>query len=217
MGTLYWQLNDCWPSVSWSGIDYYGHWKAMQYMVKREFKNTILSVIEKNDSLLIYVISDEQKQQAKQLRMKLLTFEGKQIWTNEIPLTIAASSSAIVYKVSIKEMLKNEDKNKVVFVAGFTDQSKQELQTHYFAKNINLSLKPTEIEVNFKETDDGKYISLKSKYLVKLLYVSFKDDKAFFDDNFFDLIPGETYFIRCKDSFIKKEMMPEIKLQYLTN
>ena len=37
MGTLYWQLNDCWPVASWSSIDYYGNWKALHYRVRDLF------------------------------------------------------------------------------------------------------------------------------------------------------------------------------------
>lgn len=40
MGTLYWQLNDCWPVASWSSIDYYGNWKALHYRVQSLFSDT---------------------------------------------------------------------------------------------------------------------------------------------------------------------------------
>ena len=37
MGAVYWQLNDCWPVISWSSIDYTGRWKALHYYAKRFF------------------------------------------------------------------------------------------------------------------------------------------------------------------------------------
>jgi beta-mannosidase len=36
-GTIFWQWNDCWPVTSWSAIDYYGRKKALYYEVKRRF------------------------------------------------------------------------------------------------------------------------------------------------------------------------------------
>ena len=41
MGTLYWQLNDCWPVASWSSIDYYGNWKALHYRVQSLYDNNV--------------------------------------------------------------------------------------------------------------------------------------------------------------------------------
>ncbi len=41
MGTLYWQLNDCWPVASWSSIDYYGNWKALHYRVKELYADDV--------------------------------------------------------------------------------------------------------------------------------------------------------------------------------
>lgn len=41
MGTLYWQLNDCWPVASWSSIDYYGNWKALHYRAKTLYSDDV--------------------------------------------------------------------------------------------------------------------------------------------------------------------------------
>lgn len=36
-GILYWQLNDMWPVISWSAVDYYGEKKSLWYTVKRDY------------------------------------------------------------------------------------------------------------------------------------------------------------------------------------
>ena len=43
MGSLYWQLNDCWPVASWSSIDYYGKWKALHYKTRESFATNLIS------------------------------------------------------------------------------------------------------------------------------------------------------------------------------
>ncbi len=43
MGSIYWQLNDCWPVASWSSIDYYGRWKALQYYARRFYAPILVS------------------------------------------------------------------------------------------------------------------------------------------------------------------------------
>lgn len=46
MGAVVWQLNDCWPVVSWASIDYYGRWKALHYYEKRFFAPVLISCHE---------------------------------------------------------------------------------------------------------------------------------------------------------------------------
>ena len=46
MGAIYWQLNDCWPVISWSSIDYYGRWKALHYYAQRFFSPVLVSCEE---------------------------------------------------------------------------------------------------------------------------------------------------------------------------
>ena len=46
MGAIVWQLNDCWPVVSWASIDYFGRWKALHYYEKRFFAPILISCHE---------------------------------------------------------------------------------------------------------------------------------------------------------------------------
>lgn len=55
MGTLYWQLNDCWPVASWSSVDSLGRWKALHYMARRFFAPLLISGLEDWDTGLVEV------------------------------------------------------------------------------------------------------------------------------------------------------------------
>ena len=50
MGALYWQLNDIWPTASWSSIDYYGRLKALHYYAKHFYSPVIISCIETGET-----------------------------------------------------------------------------------------------------------------------------------------------------------------------
>ena len=50
MGTLYWQLNDIWPTASWSSIDYAGRLKALHYYAKRFYSPVLLSCRETGET-----------------------------------------------------------------------------------------------------------------------------------------------------------------------
>jgi beta-mannosidase len=59
MGTLYWQLNDCWPVASWSSIDFFGNWKLLHHTVKEKFAPVIAAVEDlENGDKNIYVVND---------------------------------------------------------------------------------------------------------------------------------------------------------------
>ena len=82
MGTLFWQLNDCWPSVSWSSIDFFGNWKALHYKAKKAFTNVLISSKIENDTLKTFVINDELKSHEGQLSIQILDFDGNIVWKN---------------------------------------------------------------------------------------------------------------------------------------
>ncbi|KAF5274136.1 hypothetical protein FQR65_LT04534 [Abscondita terminalis] len=59
MGSLYWQLNDVWVAPTWSGIDFKGNWKMMQYFSKHFFAPVIVTGDVTSTGILnLYSVSD---------------------------------------------------------------------------------------------------------------------------------------------------------------
>ena len=51
MGSIVWQLNDCWPVASWSSRDYYGRWKALHYVTRKAYDDILVSPRIKDGSV----------------------------------------------------------------------------------------------------------------------------------------------------------------------
>ncbi len=71
MGSLYWQLNDCWPVASWSSIDYFGRWKALHYYAKKFYDPILLSLEEGEADVSIYVTNDKLEAISGRIEWKL--------------------------------------------------------------------------------------------------------------------------------------------------
>ena len=67
MGSIYWQLNDCWPVASWASIDYYGRWKALHYGAKRFYARFMATACEKEElsTEIDYYIHNESFEERK--------------------------------------------------------------------------------------------------------------------------------------------------------
>ncbi|HEX8293121.1 MAG TPA: glycoside hydrolase family 2 TIM barrel-domain containing protein, partial [Pyrinomonadaceae bacterium] len=77
MGSLYWQLDDCWPVASWSSVDYFGRWKALQYYARRFYAPVLLSPHVEGGEVRLYVVSDRAEPLRAGLHVRLLDFEGR--------------------------------------------------------------------------------------------------------------------------------------------
>ncbi len=74
MGTLYWQLNDAWPGISWSSIDYFGRWKPLQYKAKQYYRNVI--AFYDNTTGKVIAINDNLYDVHCYLQTKIIRFDG---------------------------------------------------------------------------------------------------------------------------------------------
>jgi beta-mannosidase len=191
MGTLFWQLNDCWPAISWSSIDFLGNWKALQYKAKKSFENILISFVLKNNILETYMVNDKLESTSGNLNLRIIDFSGQEIWTKNVAISVAKNTSANVFQFSL-DSLKTNRKN-TVLIASFLNNTSY----YYFDKPKNLELQKAVIEEEITKTATGFSIALKSTTLQKEVFL-YSNIKGHFEDNFFDLLPNQKKVIYFK-------------------
>lgn len=191
MGTLYWQMNDCWPVASWAGMDYYGKWKAMQYYAKRSFADTMLSFDKTDDGVInIHAVTDLLESLKGELRLSLYDFAGVLIKQETTQVSITGNSAAIVSSINELEWLTGCEANRVVLYAELTQGGKLiDSKEHYFVKAKEQKLASAVIRISEVEGSNGTSFSLETDVLAKQVWIT-AEHEGMFTDNFFDLIPG---------------------------
>lgn len=217
MGTLYWQINDCWPVASWSSTDYYHNWKAMHYMAKKAFEPVTLSMTEEDGQLKIYAISDRLKDFKAQLSVTLMGFDGKIIGNTKRQVTVAAATSQIIESAEIEKLLNNANKDEVflnVTLSSGKDMIANSL--YYFDSIKNLKLLQPEIKYSATSSKPGFVtVSISSTTLVKDLMLSIPGRFAHFSDNYFDLMPGSTVKLELETELTAPEVEKELAIRHL--
>jgi beta-mannosidase len=186
MGTLYWQLNDCWPAISWSSIDYFGNWKALQYKAKKSFENVLISSRVQNDTINTTIINDTFESIQGGLLLELQDFKGNVVWSTIKKINVLPSSSKQFYQLPINTF----DKKNLILVTTFNEST----SLFYLEKPKNLNLLKGEVSKTITKIATGFSIALKSTVLQKDLFLITKQ-KGHFTDNFFDLLPNKEVVI----------------------
>lgn len=212
MGTLFWQLNDCWPAVSWSAIDYYGIKKAVYYRIKNAFEAILPSPVIDNGRLKLYVVSDSPEKKSADLSLKIIDFDGKVFFKKNLHIGIPANSSQVFFEAATSELLTGTDSSKVVFIASIIDENGREARNLlYFSSPKNLKLPVPVIEKKMEKAVNGYRILLKTDKLAKGVYLSVPL-KGEFSDNYFDMLPGESKEIFFETTQTGKDILPVLSV-----
>lgn len=200
-GSLYWQMNDCWPVASWSGMDYYQRWKALQYFSREAFKNQIITTVEENGKIRVYGISDLVKTQKGLLRMRIIDFEGKILWEENIKTQLPANTSSLLFEIDTISLLSSFSRNKCLLVSSFeTGKHVIDSDYHYFCKIKELALPEPGIRLEAIETPDAYQVKISSEKLCKNIFLTSTNSEVQFTDNFMDILPGKSVTVTCPKS-----------------
>ncbi len=207
MGTLYWQLNDCWPAVSWSSVDYFGNWKALHYQAKKSFENLIVSFEVNTNILKTYTINDNLKNVSGTQKISVLDFDGNELMFLTNVITAKTNTSELQHTFDLTNIKTNL--SEVVIVSEFNTVK----SIYYLVKPKDLKLKKAPIEQTITKISNGFQITLKSVTLQKNVFLHTKQ-KGHFTDNYFDLLPNESVTIEFET---EERTLDDLKIKTLND
>lgn len=220
MGTLYWQLNDSWPVVSWSGIDYYGNWKALHYQARRAFEPLLIHTVQEKDSLEVYLISDcLEALHGLTLSYAVYDFQGKMVkHTCRVSnLRLPGNTSKCVQQLALSDLLSEMQQKGCYLQLILVDAEKRKLASsvHYFKKPKELQLPEVEIKSRIKRKGNMCELILSASALAKDVFVEVPWQGARLSDNFFDLLPGERKRVVIQSPHLTEANLDSVHVHHL--
>ena len=202
MGGIYWQLNDCWPVASWSSIDYLGRWKALQYYARRFYAPVLVSPHVEDGALAVYVVSDHTAAEQDELRVRLMTFDGKVLREQKTSVSVPPLAKIIAARMPLSDLLpEGTDLSTVAVVAELSSQGKPvSSNLIYLAPTKSVHLPPATITTELHPGAGGYTLHLSSSVLARSVHIQLDlpdaaranlGDAYTLSDDFFDLLPNE--------------------------
>jgi beta-mannosidase len=218
MGALYWQINDCWPVASWSSIDYFGRWKALQYYAKRFYSDLLISPTVEEGHLQLYVVSDRVNAVPAKIRITLMSFDGSTLKTTERDLRVAPLTSRSYFDAKVSELLEGQDQKRVFLYAELVVNGKVASSHDYFFapfKELAIS-KPTITPEIIAAKEPGKFrLKLSTDKFAKAVYLAVPNHDGFFSDNYFNLAPGREIVVdfRSREPMSVEEFRKRLQIR----
>ncbi len=103
MGAIVWQLNDCWPVISWSSIDYCGRWKALHYAEKRFFAPLMISCQEEGMMTQEADMNREHFEFEKSIRLSVANETRKEQHV-EVLWAVRDAKAKVLHDGGVKEL-----------------------------------------------------------------------------------------------------------------
>ncbi|MDR6786825.1 beta-mannosidase [Sphingomonas sp. BE138] len=192
MGSLYWQLNDTWPAISWSSIDYDGRWKLLHHAARRFFADQVIVAEHTGGSgdgaTRVALVSDATAPVAAVWRVRALRTDGHVIDERSGAVTLAPLSATEVATLPDAEMFGMTDPKDSVVLAELS------IGDRVVDRRIVERVLPKDVrwpDPGLSARWDGRTVTITATRLARAVMLDFGAVSARPSDDGFDLLPGE--------------------------
>ena len=203
MGTLFWQFNDNWPVASWSGIEYGGKWKLLQYEARRFYSPAISVILKKDDgSLELHAVSDIPEEVEWELLLECRAMDGTIISSQRIRALLQPNESRLLRQFRDDDFTKLPDNAHfyTLTTCATTRQSRQVMRhenAFFPAPFRDMELPEVTISPEVFKDNEGLCVKLTSDAPAFFVALDAPGLQwAHFSDNNILLLPGASTIIR---------------------
>ncbi len=200
-GVLLWQLNDCWPAISWAAVDYNLVPKAAWYYMKRAFAPDIVGYKQRfsidydpeaDGKGELFIASERDTFKAGSLKMRIVRVDGEELETRTFPVGLGRGVASLGV-IRLPEYKSRRFDCVAEFTLQWGDGTKAR-NVYTFSRPKHMNLPKPRLQVA-PETETS--FSIRTDVFAKGVYLLHPDINMVFDDNYFDLMPGEERTIRA--------------------
>ncbi len=201
-GTLFWQLNDCWPVQSWAVIDSQGEPRAAYFASKKFYAPILLSLVRDGEAVNAHLVSDLLTPLSGQIAWTLATLDGEVLSKQMDKASVGANASASVAAFLLAEAAGRE--RDVYVYAQFTADNGEAAteNTLLLAEPKDLKTANPALALDVSEDDGGFALTLTAQRFAPYVWLRRTDNGPLphLSDNFFHLRPGETKMLTLSKS-----------------
>jgi beta-mannosidase len=198
MGSLYWQLNDTWPVVSWSTVDRYGRRKAAHSAMIEAFSTIRLLPDITDQKLEVRVVNDSTTDLLLRMELTLIDFHGNIRWSEVAAADARAQAVSRVYAANLAPVLRFMDTLDAVLLIRLVshDQVLSQREVFFAAPKVLRLYRPAMSIKVVPGPEGDQYVELRSSVLAVGVELTINDDPSWFAENYFTLLPKENRRIR---------------------
>ena len=195
MGCVYWQYNDNWPGSSWSSVDYFGRWKALQYRARHFYSPILVSgdFNATNNALALWLTSDKLQPMAGKLNWRVSDLAGKELRAGQQSVSVGAQTSLQVGELALADCVQKHGANNLLVWLSFEVSGKTISQnTVLLAKPIQLELLDPQLASDVSGSGTAYTVNVRVQHPALWVWLDVGGGSGHFSDNFVHLEPGAT-------------------------
>ncbi|GAB2497404.1 glycoside hydrolase family 2 TIM barrel-domain containing protein [Pseudoxanthomonas sangjuensis] len=220
MGSLYWQLNDVWPGASWSGIDWFGRWKALQFHARRFFAPVAVAALRNAEGKTqVSLLNDRVDARRGELRLRVMSLDGKVLRDERKAVELAPLSSTRIADYADAELLAGADPATTVAVFELEVEGEPASRdVVYFRAAKDMAWADPGLHAELRRDGHHHYaLDLHATKLARAVWIDFGDLDAEPSDNALTLLPGESATLRVDSAASLDDLRAALKVRTLAD